>query len=170
MHLLKKIILAVLFMTAAYAVFAQEISMEELINMCNFPATKIDSTLRSRDFVKTKVEDDSGYSQTKYTYLSRTDTSLQQRTFILRLKNDVYIELQYEVYQWEEAASIIEWLTKNGFKKQVSRMPNVNSSTPFEFIEYRKKKQIVGYEENELNSIDKKQKVYVFSVNNIDFL
>ena len=48
MHLLKKIILAVLFMTAAYAVFAQEISMEELINMCNFPATKIDSPVKNR--------------------------------------------------------------------------------------------------------------------------
>lgn len=147
---------------------AQELSMNDLITMRTLPVSSIDSMVTEKEFIKSKVEQDSGLALTKYTCLIRTNNALQQRNFIIKVKADAYIELLYEVYQKEDAEKYIKWLTDNGYKKKVSRLSTQKQAPGLEFIEYRKQKNVVGYDENGYSSIDKKQKVFVFSVMNTD--
>lgn len=168
MHLNKICLIALLVTMLCSTATAQELSMNDLIIMRTMPMTSIDSLVKEREFVKSKVEQDSGFALTKYTCLIRTNNALHQRNFIVRIKADEYTELQYEVYQQEDADKYIKWLTDNGYKKKVSKLSSRNNETGLEFIEYRKKKDIVGYEENRYSGVDEKQKVYIFSVINTE--
>ena len=149
--------------------FAQELSMEDIIIMRKMPIEQIDSIVRAKDFVKTKSDLDTASSIIKYTSLYRTDTALIQRTFTIGVKADKNVELQYAVYQQKDALSMFDWLEKNGFKKTLTVMPDKDGKKMFEYTSFRKKKQSVGYEEIEYNSADKKEKVFIFSVNTFDF-
>ena len=148
---------------------AQELTMDDIISMRKLPVERIDSIVRSKQFAQTKKEQDSGFSSVKYTWLLRTDTSLIQRTFTVGLKNGGELELQYAVYQQKDAEACFGWLDKNGFKKTITKMPDKDGKTMFEYTFFTKKNQSIGYDEKEYDSIDKKEKVYIFSVNTFDF-
>lgn len=148
---------------------AQQLSIEDIINMRKMPVEQIDSIVKAKDFVKTKSDLDTVSSIVKYASLYRTDTALIQRTLTVGVKADKNVELQYAVYQQKDALAMFDWLEKNGFKKTVTVMPNKDGKKMFEYISFKKKKQSVGYEEIEYNSVDKKEKVFIFSVNTFDF-
>lgn len=148
---------------------AQELSMEDIIAMSKLPVEQIDSIVRSKDFAKTKEEIDSASTIIKYTSLTRTDTSLIQRTFTIGQKKDNSVELQYAVYQKADALTLLYWLERNGFKLIKTSMPAQDGKPIFEYTVYKRKKQAVGYEEKEFDSLDKKEKRYIFTVSSADF-
>ena len=148
---------------------SQHLTMEEMISMRKLPITQIDSILKSKDFTKTKEETDSAATLIKYTSLTRTDTSLIQRTFTIEQKNSNFTELQYGVYQKEDAQILIDWLEKNGFKKTKTSMPANDGDIIFEYTAFQKKNQSVEFKEKEFDSADKKEKLFIFTVNTFDY-
>lgn len=145
---------------------AQNLSISEVIAMRKSTGVQIDSIMKGKGFVKKVVQQNSDYSIITYTYTGVVNGSSVQRSLHIGRRPKIHnIELQYGVWQKQEAADIIDQLTGTGFKKVSMQIPDMDGKSSAT-VSYRKGGNSLSYAEQNQGA---NHTLYIFSVNNADF-
>lgn len=130
--------------------FSQELSAGTFISLAGKKIPAIDSLMIQKGFQKQVASSDDDFDIITYTYLTKTSTGVIQRSLHLGWRKKIHVlELQYGVWQKQEAADFINQLLRQGFTKRVISMPDVGGASSSKRIEYRKERLSIGYEEME---------------------
>jgi len=121
----------------------------------------------SKNFKKKIAEENNESKIIHYAFLKINGSSIIQRSLQIGVDYKANLRrLEYWVWQKEDAQKIKEYLVKNGFKKDVSTMPNVDGSI-FEFTAYRKSGIFIAYEEIAPDSNTTKRILYTFKMSSV---
>jgi hypothetical protein len=102
-----------------------------------------------------------------YTFLTKTDTGVIQRSLHVGLRKKLNIlELQYGLWQKKEVTAFINELLKQGFTRHVVSVPDIGGGSS-SMIDYQKDRQRIGYKEMDQGD---GVKVYIFTIENEHYL
>lgn len=159
---MKVLILEIAFSAICISVFGQDLKPDELMALGGRPVAGIDSVMAAKGFIKQTLSEGDSYSICSYTYESDSGTAPVRRSLHLGLKRSQnMLQLAYGVWQKDEAAAFIQILLKEGFKKTVQEMPDIDRPTKVEFVGYRRGADYFAYQEMNQGS-----SLYVFTIGN----
>jgi hypothetical protein len=165
----KNFLSLILIFPACLQCHSQELSVNEFISTRKMNDKSIDSMMTNKKFKKIKNEENNDFKIIAYSFFQVDSSSIIQRSLHLGLRFKINVrELQYGVWQKENAQKINEDLEKIGFKKHISKMsfPDCTSS---DYIEYKKPRAHISYEEKVQDFNTTKRTLYIFKINRVDY-
>jgi hypothetical protein len=147
--------------------YAQNLQIRDVIGMRKATVEQIDSVMDQRGYVKKVAALNNDFTLITYLYTKVEDGSPVQRSLHLGKRTKInYTELEYGVWQKEDALNCIDQLIKAGFKKVASSIPDIGGKSSFASVSYKKGENRISYKEQDDGS---NHTIYIFSINNRDY-
>jgi hypothetical protein len=159
---MKALILEIALSTICTTAFCQGLKPEELMALSNQNLTAIDSVMEARSFIKQTVSEGTSYSIFTYTYTSESGAFPVRRSLHLGLRPGQHmLQLEYGVWQKDEASGFIQALLRAGFKKTIREMTGIDDSGTVEFVGYKRDADYIAYRE-----MNRGSRLYIFTLDN----
>jgi hypothetical protein len=147
--------------------FAQGLRINEVIDMRKAGMQQIDANLMGKGYTKKVVSQNKDFTIITYLYSAvENGASVQRSLHLGKRAQRNYGELEYGVWQKQEALDIIDQLTRTGYKKSTSSAPDMGAGNASVSMTFSKGKNSLSYQEKDDGA---GHTLYVFSVNTTDY-
>ncbi|HEX9513123.1 MAG TPA: hypothetical protein VF939_21685 [Puia sp.] len=163
----KRLFQVLCFLCCSAILCAQNLQINDMIGMRKAGIEQIDSTMKEKGYAKKVVAQNSDFTIITYLYNNVENGLLVQRTLHFSKRPKIsYSELEYGVWQKEDALNCIDQLIKTGFKKANLSLPDIGAKSSSTSMLYRKGNNSISYREQDDGS---NHTIYIFSINNTDY-
>lgn len=144
--LLLRLMIALILSAGFTGLHAQELNAIEFTALKDYRMERIDSLMIAKGFKKEKTDKQQDFTIIIYTYQQVKRSSFVMRSLHLGWQSAVKaLDLQYGVWQQDEATNFMHQLEQAGYKKTTSSLPNLDGTTTTD-ITYKKGASRIAYQ------------------------
>lgn len=150
------------FFCYSHILLAQNLDVNTLLSLCKTDIGHIDSIMNENSYGKKVYEARGNFTIVTYTYTGAKGASSTVRSVHIGQKpGKKYFEVEYGVWQKEDARDFTDRISKAGFMKQVQAIPDIGGSSST-FVTYKKGTNVISYREEPQEGTG--NKLYIFSI------
>ena len=151
--------------------YAQDLTPSELTSIKTYKLKRIDSLMLAKGFEKQVISEEKGQTITSYTFRKAADASAVQRSLLVgNMPANHVLDLQYGMWQQTESISFTQQLLRDGYKKVVTSIPDMDGKSAMKMISYKKGANNISYQEKDQGNVKGKNVIlYIFSLSNENY-